>query len=525
MERSNKSRTMGAKAGLILSTALVSVAFAGVSASHAAPRAEQAFSKAQRALEKGKATKAISYAEQAVQAEPRNASFRALLGAAYLEAGRFEAAATSFKDALDLGNTDPRTTLSFALASIANGDSNTAIATLRANEASIDPADFGLALALAGNPEQGVHVLVNAVRSGQNSAKMRQNLAYSYALAGNWRAARIMAAEDVPADQLDARLTDWASNAKPEDVTKRVAKLLGVTPSVGGQPAHLALANFPDPATAVAANVPMIEAPASPVKTAAPVKPAPVKAAPSQPVIRVAASGNNVEVSSVLRATGAKAATAASAATSALTKPAPRFVSRPVVQKLPSRASSAPRVARAVPVAPKPAVSAPAAPSVSTPVTPTRVAAAPAAAAPRYISKPIVQSIPTKAEEKKAPRRVASSSSQRRMAAPTPVRASTPKSNGTHLVQLGSYSSRSDAKAGWSALQRKFPQLRGRDVVITKAQVKGKIYYRVAAAGFGARDARSMCGTVKSKGRGCFAYAATNPPKGAIDNGVRIAAR
>ena len=44
---------------------------------------------------------------------------------------------------------------------------------------------------------------------------VRQNLAYAYALAGNWRAARVMAAEDVPADQLDARLAQWAASAAP----------------------------------------------------------------------------------------------------------------------------------------------------------------------------------------------------------------------------------------------------------------------------------------------------------------------
>ena len=32
-------------------------------------------------------------------------------------------------------------------------------------------------------------------------------------------------------------------------------------------------------------------------------------------------------------------------------------------------------------------------------------------------------------------------------------------------------------------------------------------------------------GTVKSAGRGCFAYAASNPPAGALDRGVRMASR
>ena len=74
----------------------------------------------------------------------------------------------------------------------------------------IDPADLGLAYALAGQPERGTHVLINAVRNGDRVApKLRQNLAYAYALAGNWPAARVMAAEDVSADQLDVRMTEW----------------------------------------------------------------------------------------------------------------------------------------------------------------------------------------------------------------------------------------------------------------------------------------------------------------------------
>lgn len=95
----------------------------------------------------------------------------------------------------------------------------------------------------------------------------------------------------------------------------------------------------------------------------------------------------------------------------------------------------------------------------------------------------------------------------------------------THRIQLGSFNTRKVAEAKWDEFTKRFPQLKGHDLVITEARVKGRTFYRLAAAGFGARSARSMCGTVKSSGRGCFAYAATNPPAGAVDNGVRIAAR
>jgi hypothetical protein len=99
------------------------------------------------------------------------------------------------------------------------------------------------------------------------------------------------------------------------------------------------------------------------------------------------------------------------------------------------------------------------------------------------------------------------------------------KSANTHLVQLGAYDSKIEAQRGWTVLKGKFPQLKDHDVIITEAVVNGRTFWRVAAAGFGATSARSMCGTVKSAGRGCFAYAASSPPAGAVDRGVRLAAR
>lgn len=218
------------KIALALSTALVSVALAGCTTS-AAPPASASLAKAQAAIEKGKAAKAVEYAEAAVLADPRNASNRALLGAAYLEAGRFQAAATSFGDALALGDTDNRTVLSYALAQTAQGNNAEAIRILDQYEGQLDHTDRGLALALAGEPRDGVLVLSNALRGGQNTAKVRQNLAYAYALSGDWRAARVMAAEDVPANLVSERIAEWAEQTRPEAFQTRVAKLLDVTPT------------------------------------------------------------------------------------------------------------------------------------------------------------------------------------------------------------------------------------------------------------------------------------------------------
>lgn len=438
MTRSAKNKPM---VGLAVTTALASIALAGCTTGNA-PRAETSFNDAQVALAKGKVSKAIAHAESAVMAEPRNAGYRAMLGAAYLEDGRFLSAATSFGDALELGDTDPRTVLSYALAEAAVGRNIQAVAALDEWQQDIDAADLGLAYALAGQPDRGVHILSNALRGGQNSAKVRQNLAYTYALQGNWRAARVMAAEDVPADMVDDRIGEWAEMALPEHFQVRIARLLQVTPTQdSGQPTNLALANFPSQEMMVAeaaAQIPVAEDESKDFDLAF----AEPQAAPAPAVVATAPTAD---------------------------KPAPvartRFVSNEVVQAIPARSSAS--------------------------------------------AKPAKQ--PTS--------RIASNSSQRRMAS------SVDNAAATHLVQLGSFSSQASAERAWTVYQSRYPQLDGRDVVITKANVDGKTYFRVAAAGFGARSAASMCQTVKAKGQGCIAYAQSQKLPGAVDKGVRIASR
>jgi len=140
----------------------------------------------------------------------------------------------------------------------------------------------------------------------------------------------------------------------------------------------------------------------------------------------------------------------------------------------------------------------------------------------------VVQQLPARAE-RAAPRaapRMAAASSQRRMAAtaaPAPV--ASDKSAASHLVQLGSYSSKVEAERGWTVLKAKFPELKDHNLVITEAVVNGRNFWRVAAEGFGPKSAQSLCSSVKSAGRGCFAYAASSPPAGAVKRDVRMASR
>ena len=230
---------------LAVSTALATTALAGCTGK-VAPTAAYSADKAEIALKKGKGDKAVAHAEAAALAAPRDAYTRTLLGNAYLEAGRFASASQSFQDAITLGDTSPRTVVSLSLALTGMGDRAAAIYTLEKHEASLDAADFGLAIALAGQPQRGVHVLSNTLRAGNNTAKVRQNLAYAYALSGQWREARLMVAEDVPADQVGERMAEWGALAHPDQYRVRVASLLNVDiVEDAGQPAQIALSNNP----------------------------------------------------------------------------------------------------------------------------------------------------------------------------------------------------------------------------------------------------------------------------------------
>ena len=229
--------------GLAGAIALAMAAGAGFSSGAVAKSStDKAAAEAQKALAKGNVDKAIGLAETLVTADPRNASYRALLGQAYLRAGRFASAATTFNDAMKLGDNSVKTALSLALADIGAGHSPEAVAILNDWRDAIPAADLGLAYALAGESGRGVAILSDALRGGDTSSKVRQNLAYAFALDGRWREARVMAAQDVPPEQLDARISDWVMKARPEDSKLRVASLLRV-PLVAdmGQPAALAL--------------------------------------------------------------------------------------------------------------------------------------------------------------------------------------------------------------------------------------------------------------------------------------------
>jgi len=440
------------KIALGFTTAMTAVLLIGC-ASNSAPRANVSASAAQADPSSVNHERAVQQAEAAVAADPHNAVSRMALGNAYLDAGRFASAETAFADAMALGDTSARAGLAMALAQIAQAKYSQATELLNDYDGQIARADLGLALALAGQPDRGIHVMSNAIRGGENTVKMRQNLAYAYAMAGRWREARLMAAQDVPAGEVGARLEQWAGLAPSEAYQHRVAALLGVPTGVAdsGQPLHLALGNAP-------------------------------------PVQQVAAQ--------------------------AVSAPVPAPVAQPEFAELPSVRETAVREPAPRSVAPAPAATEFAAAFAPAEIVPS---------ASRLFSEPVVQAAPAQRAVSAPQRPARPQFSDQGRSSPAPVRAS---ADGTHLVQLGSFLSEAGAQRAWNVYVGRYPELAGREMVITEAVVRGRHYWRVSAGGFDQLASRAMCNRVRSNGSsGCITWTASRPVPGAVDSGLRLARR
>ena len=283
---------------LRMGTAVSALALAGMLAGCASPmsrsasvskgKAPAAYAlRAQMALGSGDYASAVTLAEQAAEANTQDSNVRTLLGNAYFASGRFASAEAAYTDSLALASAQPQIILKRALVQIAQGKNDAAIAGLQAAQGLIDPADFGLALALAGRPGDAVQMLDVAARAQGADARVRQNLALANALAGDWEAARLIASQDLTPDLVDARVQQWMTLAKPAHSYDQVAALVGVTPAAAdpGQPVRLALVQTD---TRVAQAAPQTEV--APMQQAA-VQDAPAFAAPvAEPVALAQAS-------------------------------------------------------------------------------------------------------------------------------------------------------------------------------------------------------------------------------------------
>lgn len=237
---------------------------------------------------------AVVFAEKAVELSPRDLAYRMTLADLYLKNGRYQSAQTAYGDVLTLQPGNERASLSMSLIEIALGNSGAAIERLDGLAGTASPSDVGLAYALAGQTDRAITLLEPAARTEGADARTRQNLALAYAFAGDWRKARITAAQDISPAEIDRRMEAWAQLARPAEAHSQVAMLLGVQPVADpGQPVRLALApaapeiivdQAPPEAFAAAAPIPdepAIEPAVEPISYAL----APVETPSVEPVI------------------------------------------------------------------------------------------------------------------------------------------------------------------------------------------------------------------------------------------------
>lgn len=277
-----KRRNLGMAA---VSTLLMASTMVGCTGQAFRPRASAAVveetdgarqaANAEKALAGRDFTVALKVAEAAVAANPNNARYRQILGRAYAANGRFASAETALSDAMTLGNGDARTIVTLALVQVGLGKPEAARALLVAHTDTVPAADYGLAIAMAGDPQEGVRLLSQAIHDPSATARTRQNLAYAYALAGRWKDARVMAGEDLAPLEAMQRITQWAMIAEQSMAPQRVAAFMGVTPDAGDAGLPVALALVPkavDGAPVALAQAAPAEVPSAAWADAAPIE-------------------------------------------------------------------------------------------------------------------------------------------------------------------------------------------------------------------------------------------------------------
>lgn len=400
------------------------------------------------ALNSNQVPVAIELAERAVEKSPEDAGFRALLGNAYFAAGRFRSAEAAYKDSLTIYSNQPQVVLKLALVQVALGKSDEAVAFLNAARSALDPSNYGLALALAGRSADAIAVLEPVARQPGADSRVRQNLALAYAFEGDWTEARTVAAQDVPADKLDARIQQWMQLAKPSKASDQVAALTGVSPAAvdQGQPVQLALRKE-DTRLAQAAPAP-----------------APADASDAAPEVH--------------------AAPRAQFAADSVTVPRPQFAT----------------VAADAPVPHPVAASAPKAklePAIAKAASPAPFTLAMIAAAAPEAPAAFAAFMPMKAIAAPAPKRA----KVRRASAPARLRRGNPNA----IMQLGSYRNPQQVAAGWNKLTQRFPALRAYLPMRAKFDSARGTYWRLSVQGFESqRDAMARCDLLKNHGGKCF---------------------
>ncbi|MBX3561703.1 MAG: SPOR domain-containing protein [Sphingomonas sp.] len=426
--------------------------------------AARAHEQGARALRENRLEDAREALERAVAAAPRDAGYRLLLADIYLKAGRFDSARATYADVLELDPSNRRAGMSFALTQIALGRPAAAVAQLDHLGGIASDADRGLAYALAGHPERGLALLEPLARSQMATPRARQNLALAHALAGDWRRARAIAAQDISPADVEARMTQWAALARPDAGMTRIAGLLGVTPvaSDPGQPVRLALSRL---------------------------APAPVQVAEAAPVVAPLVNPGAAPRQVIALAPAAPAYPQA---------PAPAASGDSdwgLPAEAPVRVAEAPSYYLPVP---QPEPEAPSAREVRQ------------ALAVQTLNRPSPAVVPAAAVSlPPAPRfnRAAPRVAQ--------VRAG----DSRYVVQLGAFSNEANAERAWVETQGRHGLTPYAPLTVT-IDHQGRTLHRVAVAGFASEaDARRLCGSIQAQGGECFVR------ENAGDAAIRWAAR
>lgn len=432
--------------------------------------------RAQSALAEGQLATAVALAERAVENTPNDAGFRSLLGNIYFASGRFASAETAYRDSLSLVESQPELILKLALVQIAQGKNSDALALLSAAQDILDPANSGLALALAGRADDAVAILNQVARAPGADSRVRQNLALAYGLSGDWTMARTVAAQDVPPDQLDLRIEQWMTMATPTRPSDQVAALTGVTPAADpGQPQRLALSRTPQPNRAQAqaqAVVPQAQPqPQAQQFAELPAAPPPALSEP-QPEMPVAEAP---PLPPVIEAPAPVVAEAAAA----LFQPVPQPLSLPEA-----------------PAVPEPAV-------VEGPLV-------------EAVAEPVPE-LPTSFEAPVQPASYVAISDTVRRAAK-----GARKANGrsTSVVQLGAYGSPERVSVAWTRISRKYPALARYTPMRARFAGPNGTVWRLSIKGFSSQqEAVGRCELLRSRGGKCFVRTAAG------DSPVQFASR
>jgi hypothetical protein len=99
---------------------------------------------------------------------------------------------------------------------------------------------------------------------------------------------------------------------------------------------------------------------------------------------------------------------------------------------------------------------------------------------------------------------------------------------GTHLVQLGAFTSAESAKSAWQKFNNRYSVLSGFSSASSSVVVNGKSYIRLAAMGFDSKQgADAVCNSIKSSGGSCIvrSVGGKQPVKMASAQGRKIASR